>query len=85
MILAKYIFTISVDEEWIDKSICEMPPHDLTTREWLLLRKKELLQVYSHILDMYEDCNKMLLEFPEEWNSSNDLPVECEKQSTEKQ
>ena len=85
MIIAKYIFTISVDEEWNRTIQCELPPHDLTTREWLLPLKKELLQVYSHILDMYEDCNKMLLEFPEEWNNLTDLHVESEKQSTEKQ
>lgn len=85
MIIAKYIFTISVDEEWKRTIQCEMPPHSLTTREWLHQLKYEVDNVYSYCADMYNECNRLLLEVPEEWNNLTDLPVESEKLSTEKQ
>lgn len=85
MILAKYIFTISVDEEWKRMIQCEMPPHDITTKEWLYHLKDEVDNVCSYCIDMYTFCKEKLLEFQEEWNTLTDLPVESEKLSTEKQ
>lgn len=66
MIIAKYIFTISVDEEWKRTIQCEMPPHNLTTREWLISIRNDLLDVYQYFQDMYCECDRLLLDLPEE-------------------
>lgn len=79
MIIAKYIFTLSVDEEWKRMIQCEMPPHDLKTKEWLYHLKYEIDNVYSRCVDVYNECNRLLLELQEEWNNSPDLPIESEK------
>lgn len=66
---AKYIFIIDVDDEWKRTIHCEMPPHDINTEQWLRVLKYEMDNVYSYCLDMYNDCNKMLLELSNnEWN-----------------
>ena len=85
MILAKYIFTISVDEEWNRTIQCELPPHDLTTKGGLYRAISEIDNVYSFCVDQYDEYSKIILDFPEEWNNLTDLPIESEKLSTEKQ
>ena len=62
-----------------------MPPHDLTTKGGLYRAISEIDNVYSYCVDQYDEYNRMLLEFPEEWNNLTDLQVEYEKQSIEKQ
>lgn len=69
MIQCKYIFTIEIDEDWQRTIHCEMPPHKLETEQWLHSLKLELDNVYSYCEDMYNDCNRMLLELSNnEWN-----------------
>lgn len=69
MIQAKYIFTISIDNDGKRHIQCELPPHDIETEKGLRALKLEMDNVYSYCLDMYNDCNKMLLELSnKQWN-----------------
>jgi len=63
MIQAKYIFTIEIDDKGKRTINCELPPHDIKTLWWLVVLKVEIDNVYSYCEDMYNDVNKMLLEF----------------------
>lgn len=71
MIQAKYIFTIEIDNNGKRTINCELPPHNLETEKWLLALKLEMDNVYSYCLDMYNDCNRMLLELEKQWNVKN--------------
>jgi hypothetical protein len=85
MIIAKYIFTISVDEDWKKFIDCTCPPYNVGDKELLILAKEQLYNVIRYCEEMYDNCDKMLLELPEEWNNLTDLPVEYEAPSTGKQ
>jgi len=84
MIQAKYIFTISMDDDGKRTIKCEMPPHNLETERWLRSLKLEMDNVYSYCLDMYNDCNRMLLELQGQWSvktveqlsDSNSQPIQ---------
>lgn len=71
MIQAKYIFTISIDDNGKRTINCELPPHDLETEKGLWALKLEIDNVYSYCVDMYNDVNRMLLELQEQWNVKN--------------
>lgn len=85
MIIAKYIFTISVDEEWVKFIDCTCPPYNMWDKKLLIVEKEQLYNVIRYCEELYDECDKILLEVPEEWNNLSDLQVESEKQSTEKQ
>ena len=63
MIQAKYIFTIEIDDDGKRTINCELPPHDIKTLWWLVALKTEIYNVVKYCEDMYNDCNRMLLEF----------------------
>lgn len=71
MIQAKYIFTISIDDNGKRTINCELPPHDLETERWLIALEREVSSIYSYCEDMYNDVNRMLLELQEQWNAHN--------------
>lgn len=66
MIQAKYIFTISIDDNGKRTINCELPPHDLETERWLQILRLEIDNVFSYCVDMYNDVNTMLLEFKDD-------------------
>lgn len=63
MIQAKYIFTIEINDNGKRTINCELPPHDLDTERWLHILRLEIDNVFSYCFDMYNDVNRMLLEF----------------------
>jgi len=70
MIQAKYIFTISIDDDWKRTINCELPPHNLETERWLYSLLWEITKVYNYCLTMLNDSNEMLLKLPnKQWKS----------------
>lgn len=69
MMLAKFIFTIAVDDDGQRTIQCDMPAHNLETIWWLVELKTESYAIKEFCQDMYDDCNRMLLELQDQWDA----------------